>query len=42
MLTFSSATELKKNEASETEELVAKLLNNPEALSLLKAIANKL
>lgn len=42
MPSFSSATELKKNETSETEELVAKLLNNPEALSLLKAIANKL
>lgn len=41
MPSFSSATELKKNEASETEELVAKLLNNPEALSLLKSIANK-
>lgn len=42
MPSFSSATELKKNETSETEELVTKLLNNPEALSLLKAIANKL
>ena len=41
MPSFSSATELKKNETSETEELVTKLLNNPEALSLLKAIANK-
>ena len=42
MPSFSSATELKRNETSETEELVTKLLNNPEALSLLKAIANKL
>ncbi|MGN1444512.1 MAG: hypothetical protein ACI4XE_11765 [Acutalibacteraceae bacterium] len=42
MPSFSSATELKKNEASETEEPVTELLNNPESLSLLKAIANKL
>lgn len=42
MPSFSSATELKKNEASVTEELVTKLLNNSEVLSLPKAIANKL
>ena len=42
MPSFSSATEPKRNETTETEELVTKLLNNPEALSLLKAIANKL
>lgn len=39
MPSFLSATELKKNKASEAEERVTKLLNKPEVLSLLKAIA---
>ena len=39
---FSKATELKKKEDAENEELIRKLMNNPEAVALLKALSKQL
>ena len=39
---FSKATELKKKEETENEELIKKLMNNPEAVALLKALSKQL
>lgn len=39
---FSKVTELKKKEETENEELIKKLMNNPEAVALLKALSKQL
>lgn len=39
---FSKTTEPKKKEVSENEELIRKLINNPETVALLKALSKQL